>query len=86
MSKSRIVFFTPDNTLATYFGKNKTHHGNGIGGKQLLGAHGGDVGYVGEDVNEGHEGDGDEDGTWKVPKNKTKHNTFTQKKRRKLRK
>lgn len=44
-----------------------THHGNSIGGKKLLGTHGCDVGDVGKDVNEGHEGDGDEDGTRKVP-------------------
>lgn len=44
-----------------------THHGNGVWGQQLLGAHGRDVGDVGKDVNEGHEGDGDEDGTGKVP-------------------
>lgn len=47
--------------------RHNTHHGNSVWGKQLLGAHGGDVGYVGKDVNKGHEGDGDEDGTWKVP-------------------
>lgn len=44
-----------------------THHGNGIGGQQLLGSHGRDVGNVGEDVDEGHQGDGDEDGARKVP-------------------
>lgn len=44
-----------------------THHGNGVGGQQLLGSHGRDVGDVGEDVDEGHQGDGDEDGARKVP-------------------
>ena len=44
-----------------------THHGNGVGGEQLLGTHGRDVGDVGEDVHEGDEGDGDEDGTREVP-------------------
>lgn len=44
-----------------------THHGNSIGGEQLRGTHGRDVGDVGEDVNEGHKGDGDEDGARKVP-------------------
>lgn len=46
-----------------------THHGNGVGGQQLLGTHGRDVGDVGEDVDEGHQGDGDEDGPRKVPGN-----------------
>lgn len=46
-----------------------THHGNGVGGQQLLGTHGCDVGDVGEDVDEGHQGDGDEDGARKVPGN-----------------
>lgn len=45
----------------------RTHHGNGVWGEQLLGTHGCDVGDVGKDVNEGHKGDGDEDGTGKVP-------------------
>ena len=40
-----------------------THHRHGIGGQQLLGGHGGEVGDVGEGVHEGHQGDGDEDGT-----------------------
>ena len=44
-----------------------THHGNGVRGEQLLGTHGRDVGDVGEDVHEGDEGDGDKDGTRKVP-------------------
>lgn len=44
-----------------------THHGNGIWGQQLLGTHGCDVGDIGKDVNEGHEGDGDEDGAGEVP-------------------
>lgn len=46
-----------------------THHGNGIGGQQLLRTHGRDIGDVGEDIDEGHQGDGDEDGTWEVPGN-----------------
>lgn len=44
-----------------------THHSNSVGGKQLLGTHGGDVGDVGKDVNKSHKGDRDEDGTRKVP-------------------
>ena len=40
-----------------------THHGHGIGGQQLLGGHGSEVGDVGEGVHKGHQGDGDEDGT-----------------------
>lgn len=44
-----------------------THHSNGIWGEQLLRTHGRDIGDVGEDVNEGHERNGDEDGTRKVP-------------------
>ena len=49
----------------------RTHHSNSIGGKQLLGAHGCDIGNVGEDIDEGHKGDGDENGTWKVPGDNT---------------
>lgn len=44
-----------------------THHSDGVGGQQLLGTHGRDVGDVGEDVDEGHQGDGDEDGARKIP-------------------
>lgn len=48
-------------------GSRATHHGNGVRGEKLLGTHGRDVGDVGEDVDEGHEGDGDENGARKVP-------------------
>ena len=44
-----------------------THHGNGVGGQQLLGTHGRDVGDIGKDVDKGHQGDGDENGARKVP-------------------
>lgn len=52
-----------------------THHGNGIRGEQLLGTHGRDVGDVCEDVHEGDEGDGDEDGTREVPGDGEKKNS-----------
>lgn len=39
-----------------------THHSHRIGGEQLLGGHGCEVGDVGEGVHEGHQWDGDEDG------------------------
>lgn len=48
-----------------------THHSNSIWGKQLLRTHGCDIGDVGEDVNEGHDRDGDEDGARKVPEDNT---------------
>ena len=44
-----------------------THHGHGVGGQQLLGTHGGDVGDVSKHVDEGDQGDGDEDGPGQVP-------------------
>lgn len=44
------------------------HHCHSIGGQQLLGCHGGEVGNVGHSVDEGHQGDGNVDGSRQVPK------------------
>lgn len=40
-----------------------THHGHCVGGQQLLGRHGSEVGDVGEGVHEGDQWNGDEDGS-----------------------
>lgn len=45
----------------------ETHHRHSVGGQKLLGGHGRDVGYVGEDVDEGHQGNGDKNGSRQVP-------------------
>lgn len=45
-----------------------THYSNSVGGQQLLRTHGGDVSDVGKHVHERHQGDGDEDGTRKIPR------------------
>ena len=44
-----------------------TNHGHGIGGQQLLGRHGGEVGDVGEGVDQRDQRDGDVDGPGQVP-------------------
>lgn len=43
------------------------HHGYGVGAQQLLRAHGGEVGDVGQGVDERHQWDGNVDGPGKVP-------------------
>lgn len=45
----------------------RAHHCDGVGGQQLLRGHGGEVGDVGQGVDQGHQGDGDVDGPGKVP-------------------
>lgn len=45
----------------------ETHHSHSIRLQQLLRGHGGEVGNVGESIDERHKGDGDVDCTWKVP-------------------
>ena len=44
-----------------------THHGHCVGGQQLLGGHGGEVGDVGQCVDQRHQRDGDVDGPGQVP-------------------
>lgn len=44
------------------------HHCDSIGGQQLLRRHGGEVGDVGQGVDQGHQWDGNVDGTRKVPR------------------
>lgn len=43
------------------------HHCHSVGGQQLLGGHGGEVGNVGQSVDKGHQWDGNVDGTGQVP-------------------
>lgn len=43
-----------------------THHGHCVGGQQLLGGHGSEVGNIGERVHEGDQRDGNEDGARQV--------------------
>lgn len=45
-----------------------THHSDSIRLQQLLRGHGGEVCNVGESIDERHQGDGNVNCTWKIPK------------------